>query len=125
MAETNKSQPKPTRKIITIIDNNRYTRIDKEKLNNNEIYYYYANTGKLENGIYIPFQPTDARGGLYGEEAKIGSHGLSNIQSIYKKIEGGGETQIEPKKSKKENKTKPPKICSSQLSSLKNYFITT
>jgi len=37
---------------------------------------------------------------------------------------GGGETQIEPKKSKKENKTTLPKIRSSQSSSLKNYFIT-
>jgi len=36
---------------------------------------------------------------------------------------GGGETQIEPKKTKTENKKTSPKIRSSQSSSLKNYFI--
>jgi len=47
------------------------------------------------------------------------------ITKLYiKRTRGGGDTQIEPKKSKKENKTKPSKIRSSQSSSLKNYFIT-
>ena len=87
---------------------------------------------KMSNWIQHPgitpdeYNMSNKKDDYYQSTCEVNGNNVScyRLRSDPRKSVGGGETQIEPKIPQKENKTKPPKIYSSQSSSLKNYFIT-